>query len=92
MSEIFPNEYAVYFVAQIVTLMSAYVILRFKARLKVLTTLCLSVLVIAGLTLLLLCLNNSFIIRMNPVDLEEYVDGPPKEQISVALRWPCLNC
>ena len=75
MAEIFPNEYAVFFVGQIVTLMVVYVILRFRTRLKVLTTLCLSILAVAILTLLLLCFNNRFIIRMNPTDLQEYVAG-----------------
>ncbi|MBN2313115.1 MAG: hypothetical protein JXM79_04255, partial [Sedimentisphaerales bacterium] len=75
MSKMFPNAYAVFFVVQIAILMVAYVILRLKTKYKMLTTLCLSILFVAGATLLLLPLNRRFLIRMNPTDLQEYVAG-----------------
>jgi hypothetical protein len=75
MSEIFPNEYAAFFVVQLAMLMVVYIILRLRIRLKILQTICFSVLVVAGLTLLLLPINFRLIIRMNPVDLKEYVAG-----------------
>ena len=75
MSDIFLEEYAAFFIVQIATLIVVYIILRLRFKLKAITTLCLSILTVAGLTLLLLPLNRRFIIRMNPTDLKEYVTG-----------------
>lgn len=71
----FPDIYVVVVFVQVVALMVVYVILRFLTRLKKLTSLSLSVLVVAGLTLLLPLLNYRFFIRMNPIDLQEYMAG-----------------
>jgi hypothetical protein len=75
MSEILLIEYAVFFVAQTTALIVVYLILRFKTKLRVSKTLCLSVLIVSGLTLFLLPLNFRFIFGMNPTDLKEYVAG-----------------
>lgn len=77
MSKIFPNAYAVFFVVQLAILMVVYVILRFKTSLKVLTSICLSVLIVAALTLLLLCSDTCFNIYsfVQYTDLQEYVAG-----------------
>lgn len=75
MSEIFPNEYAVYFVVQLAILMIVYIILRFRLKLKVLITICFSVLIVAGLTVLLLIFNNFLPPRFNTIDLQEYAAG-----------------
>lgn len=75
MSEIFPNAYAVFFVVQLVILMIAYIVLRFRAKLKVMTSVCLAVLIVAALTVLLLWFNIYSIVRVSPVDQQEYVAG-----------------
>ena len=75
MSKIFPNIYVVFFIVQLLALLVVYVILRLKTRLKKLTTLCFSILIVAGLTSLLLPMNFRLILRMNPTDLQEYVAG-----------------
>ena len=77
MSKMFPNAYAAFFVVQIAILMVAYIILRLKTKLKVLTTLCFSILIVAALTLLLLCLDTCTNIYafVQYTDLVEYVTG-----------------
>ncbi len=75
MSEIFPKVYAVFFAVQLIILLIVYVIFRFKNRQKVLTNLCFSVLVVAALTLLLLCFKIYTIARISYVDQQEYVAG-----------------
>ena len=77
MSKIFPNAYAVFVVVQLAILMVVYIILRVKTTLKVLTALCFSVLVVAALTLLLLCSDTCFDIYsfVQYTDLKEYVAG-----------------
>jgi len=75
MSEIFPNAYAVFFVVQLVILMVVYLILRFKSKLRVITSLCLSVLATAALTLLLPCLDLRSIGPVYRADTLEYVTG-----------------
>ena len=77
MSEIFPNAYAIFFVVQLIVVMVAYIVLRFKFKLKVLTSVCLSILIVAGLTLSLLCFGVFFNIYsyVHRADLQEYVAG-----------------
>lgn len=77
MSDIFPNAYAVFFITQIAILMIAYFILRLKIKFKVLTALCFSILIVAALTLLLLCLDTCTNIYafVQYTDLVEYVTG-----------------
>lgn len=85
MAEMFPSKYAWLFIAQLITLLVAYIILRSRTRLKLLTSICSSVLIVAGLTLLFLLINNRFgFIRMNRADLEEYVAG------TFVVAVPCL--
>ena len=72
MSEIFPNAYAFFFIGQIIALTVIYALLRLKAKLKVMTSVCLAVLSVAALTFLLLCVDLRFI---GPVDVQEYVAG-----------------
>ena len=77
MSEIFPDAYAVFLVVQLAILMVVYIILRFGTRLRALSALCFSVLVVAALTLLLLCLDAFFNVYsfVQSTDLQEYVAG-----------------
>jgi hypothetical protein len=75
MSEIFPNSYAVLFIAQIVALMVIYIILRLKGKLKVMNSVCLTVLIVAALTLLLLCFDLRSIGPVSRADVLEYITG-----------------
>ncbi len=85
MSEMFPSEYGVLFIAQLIILLLTYIILRSRTKLKLLTAVCFSVLSVAGLTFLFLFVNNRFVIlRMNPVDLKEYVAW------TFAVALPCV--
>ena len=73
MSEIFPSGYAWLFIGQLIILLVVYIILRSRTRLKLLTSLCLSVLAVTALTLFLLVFRLERHIRLSRADLEEYV-------------------
>jgi hypothetical protein len=73
--QIFPNAYAVFFVVQLVILMVVYIVLRFRVKLKVMNSVCLAVLIVATLTLLLLCIDARSIGSVTPADIQEYVTG-----------------
>lgn len=75
MSEMFPNAYAVFFVVQLAILMVAYLVLRFKSKMKMFTAVCVSVLVTAGLTLLVLGFSPRSIVPVYRADLQEYIAG-----------------
>jgi len=75
MSGIFPKAYAAFFCVQIATLMVSYVILRLKTKLKIMTTVCFSVLIVAVLTLLLLCLDARSVGQASRADIQEYAAG-----------------
>ncbi|UCE49975.1 MAG: hypothetical protein JSW47_07420 [Phycisphaerales bacterium] len=76
MSEILPSDYGWLFIFQLIILLVAYIILRSRTELRLLMSICFSVLIVAGLTGLFLFINNRFvIIRMNIIDLKEYVTG-----------------
>ena len=75
MSDIFLYAYGALFIGQLIVLLVAYIVLRSKTRLDVLMTSCLSVLVVAALTFLLLVFRLERSIRLHRVDLEEYVAG-----------------
>ena len=75
MSEMFPNEYAVLFVIQLAVLMVSYLVLRLKTKAKMLTALCVSVLITVALTLLFLRFSPRSIVSVYCVGLKEYVAG-----------------
>jgi len=75
MSDMFPNAYGTLFIGQLIILLIVYIVLRGRTRLDVLATSCLSILVVAALTLLLLCFRVERTIHLHRVDLEEYVTG-----------------
>lgn len=71
----FPKVYAVFLIVQLAILFVVYVVLRLITGQKVLTTLCFSVLVVAALTLLLLCFKLHSVAYVSYVDQLEYVSG-----------------
>jgi len=75
MSEILPSGYAWLFIGQLIILLVVYIILRSRTSLKLLKSLCLSVLVVTALTLLLLVFRLERYIHLYRADLEEYVAG-----------------
>lgn len=76
-----PTAYGWLFIGQLIILLVVYIILRSRTSLKLLTTLCLSVLVVTALSLLLLVfrLERYLLlyrdIPLSRADLEEYVAG-----------------
>ena len=75
MSKMFPNAYAVFFVVQLAIILVSYIVLRFKSKLKMFTAVCVSVLITAGLTLLLLRFSPRSIVPVYGADLQEYIAG-----------------
>jgi hypothetical protein len=75
MSDMFPSAYGLLFIGQLIMLLVAYIVLRFRTKLDVLTASCTSVLIVAALTLLPLFLRLERYIHLHRVDLEEYVAG-----------------